>query len=220
MVQNGVVLHGTLNQVLPLSLPSKKIVISNVSPLLPNSLLERELARHGKLVSSITNIPLGSKSPLLKHVVSFRRQVYMIPNDGGELDLSLTFTIDGAHYIVFATSDTVMKCFGCGAMGHLIRACPLRPKHNESDGATAAGAEDVESVEGDPSTASPVDTPSVADSSAWAAPPLELLEFALLNTSGTPSTEQAGLPKPTTSCSEWAEFVAVEYTHSRFWSWG
>ncbi len=36
------------------------------------------LARSGKIVSPIKMIPIGTKSPLLKHVVSFRRYVYII----------------------------------------------------------------------------------------------------------------------------------------------
>ena len=52
--------------------------------------------------------------------VSHRRQVYMIPKDAdSHLNLSLSFKIDGFNYIIFVSSDT-MKCFGCGAEGHVI----------------------------------------------------------------------------------------------------
>lgn len=211
-VQNGVVLNGTLHQVLPLSLPSKKVVISNVPPFLPNDLLERELSRHGKLVSPITKISLGCKSPLLRHVVSFRRQVYMIPNDGIELDLSLTFKFDGSNYTVFVTSDTVMKCFGCGGMGHLIRACPSRPTQNEGDSVTLSAAEGGEPTDGVAPAVEPGDSLPAAEPSVGAAPPLETMEPALLDSSeiAASSTEPAGPPMPTTACSEWVEFVAVE----------
>uniref|UniRef100_A0A9J7YHV5 RRM domain-containing protein n=1 Tax=Cyprinus carpio carpio TaxID=630221 RepID=A0A9J7YHV5_CYPCA len=59
--------------VLPLSMPSKKVLLSNVPPFISDETLVRILSRYGKLVSPIKMIPIGSGSPLLKHVVSFRR---------------------------------------------------------------------------------------------------------------------------------------------------
>lgn len=101
-------------------------MISNVPPLLKNELLEKELARHGRLVSPVKMIPISCKSPHLKHVVSFRRQVFMVlKKSDEELNLVFRFRIDDYDYIVHVTSE-IMKCFGCGAEGHLIRSCPER----------------------------------------------------------------------------------------------
>ncbi len=57
-------------------------------------------------MSPIRSFSLGCKSPKLRHVVSFRRQVFMILKNNSE-GLNL-----------------VLKCFGCGMEGHLIRSCP------------------------------------------------------------------------------------------------
>uniref|UniRef100_A0A9J7X201 Uncharacterized protein n=1 Tax=Cyprinus carpio carpio TaxID=630221 RepID=A0A9J7X201_CYPCA len=59
--------------VLPLSIPSKKVLLSNVPPFISDETLVRIMSRYGKLVSPIKMIPIGCGSPLLKHVVSFRR---------------------------------------------------------------------------------------------------------------------------------------------------
>ncbi|KAI3355855.1 hypothetical protein L3Q82_004225 [Scortum barcoo] len=89
-----------------------------------NEVLAKELSRFGQLVSPIKMLSLGSKSPLLKHVVCHRRQVFMVLRENSaELNLSFNFKVDGFSYMVFATSET-MKCFGCGAEGHLI--APVR----------------------------------------------------------------------------------------------
>ncbi|KAK3574687.1 hypothetical protein QTP86_013048 [Hemibagrus guttatus] len=40
--------------------------------------IANELSRYGRLVSPIKRIPLGCKSSLVKHLVSFRRMVYMV----------------------------------------------------------------------------------------------------------------------------------------------
>ncbi|TWW59269.1 Transposon TX1 uncharacterized 149 kDa protein ORF 2 [Takifugu flavidus] len=88
LVEAGVVINGAL----PLSNPVKKVVASNVPPFFKNDLLLRELSRHGRVVSPTRLIPLGCKSPLLRHVMSFRRQVSMVLNSNKkELNLALCF---------------------------------------------------------------------------------------------------------------------------------
>ncbi|KAI3368386.1 hypothetical protein L3Q82_008089 [Scortum barcoo] len=124
VVVSGVVIQDSFTPVHPLVNPARKITISNVPPFIRNEVLAKELSRFGQLVSPIKMLSLGSKSPLLKHVVCHRRQVFMVLRENSaELNLSFNFKVDGFSYMVFATSET-MKCFGCGAEGHLIRSCP------------------------------------------------------------------------------------------------
>ena len=113
--QHGIVVKGSLTPVLPLSSPSRKIILSNVPPFLKDEHIARELSRFGKLVSPIRKIPAGCTSPLLKHLVSFRRQVYMVLNHGqSELDLMIKFNDNGFDYVAYVTSNVALKCFGCG----------------------------------------------------------------------------------------------------------
>ena len=124
LVEKGIVLKDSHTAVFPLVSPAKKVTLSNVPPFIKDEVLLRELSRHGQIVSTIHKIPLGCKSPLLQHVVSFRRRVFMIlKNDAEELNLALRFRIDNFDYVIFATTET-MKCFGCGLEGHLVRSCP------------------------------------------------------------------------------------------------
>lgn len=131
VVQTGVVINDVLTPVLPLSSPSRKIFLSNVPPFVSDASITKELSSFGKIVSPIRKIALGCKSPLLKHVVSFRRQVYMIlKNNADELNLSFNVKVEDFNYTVYATSESIMKCFGCGKIGHLIRACPEKMEEN------------------------------------------------------------------------------------------
>ncbi len=167
LVQNGIVIKGIFTPVLPLSTPSKKVILSNVPPFIPNEVLVNLLARYGKIVSPIKMIPIGTKSPLLKHVVSFRRYVYMILQEHlDELDLSLNFRHEDFNYVIFVTTNN-MKCFNCGGFGHLIRACPNRvDKLNEAplpavnDGNSVNAEENLNHVTAVPITDGEVPGPS------------------------------------------------------------
>ena len=140
-VERGVVIQDTFVQVVPLVNPAKKIILSKVPSLISNEIFKRELVRHGQLMSPVKLIPLGCKSPHLKHVVSFRRQVFMIlKNNTEELNLMLKFRVDDFDYIVYASSER-MKCFGCGIEGHLIRNCPQKKDAGASNETAAAGPE-------------------------------------------------------------------------------
>ncbi|TWW54587.1 Transposon TX1 uncharacterized 149 kDa protein ORF 2, partial [Takifugu flavidus] len=100
--------------------------LSNVPPFISDEFLVRELSRHGKVVSPIRKMLSGCKSPLLRHVVSHRRQVHMILNNRAEeFNYRFIVRVDDFDYTLFATSSA-LKCFNCNEEGHLARACPSR----------------------------------------------------------------------------------------------
>lgn len=79
-------------------------------------------------------IPLGLKNPNFKHVMSFRRFTYMIPNSQNEpLNLVLKIAVEGKDYTIFVTSDN-MRCFLCSEYGHQKQACPKQQSANNSAG--------------------------------------------------------------------------------------
>ena len=126
VIETGITVRDSFVTVLPLSQPATKVVLSNVPPFITDEFLSRELSRHGKVVSPIRKIMSGCRSPLLKHVVSHRRQLYMILNSRNEeLNLRFHVKVDDYDYVIFASSS-VMKCFGCGEEGHTVKACPVR----------------------------------------------------------------------------------------------
>lgn len=132
LVERVLVINDAFTVVLPLSMPSKRVTLSNVPPFVKDEFLVNMLSRYGKLVSPIKKIPLGNVNPLLKHVVSFRRYAYMVLKDSpnAELEVSFNFRMDDFDYLIYATTDK-MRCFGCSRVGHLVRTCPDKREKDE-----------------------------------------------------------------------------------------
>ncbi|TWW67244.1 hypothetical protein D4764_02G0002850 [Takifugu flavidus] len=74
LVETGITVGGQFVQETPLTQPAAQFTLSNVPPFISDEFLERELSRHGKLVSPIKKLLSGCRSPLLRHIVSHRRQ--------------------------------------------------------------------------------------------------------------------------------------------------
>ena len=120
VVETGITVKQMFVQVVPLT----RVILSNVPPFITDEFLSRELSRHGKVVSPIKKIMSGCRSQLLKHVVSHRRQLFMILNNrDAELNLRFHVKVDDYDYVIFATSSA-MKCFRCNEEGHTVKACP------------------------------------------------------------------------------------------------
>ncbi|KAM4538543.1 uncharacterized protein V3H82_024172 [Fundulus diaphanus] len=164
LVEAGISVNGLFLQVSPLTLPATKIMLSNVPPFISDDFLVRELSRHGKVVSPIKKVLSGCKSPLLKHVVSHRRQLYMILNrKDEELNVRFHVKLDDFEYVLFATSSN-LKCFGCGQEGHIIRMCPNRagPAPPQTEERCTSAAAQVESVVAEVPAADAEEPPEVA----------------------------------------------------------
>lgn len=57
LVEQGIVIDGEFISVLPLSMPAKKVIISNVPPFVSDAIITQALLRYGKLVSPIKKDP-------------------------------------------------------------------------------------------------------------------------------------------------------------------
>ncbi|KAK3506589.1 hypothetical protein QTP70_010222 [Hemibagrus guttatus] len=125
----GIVVSGEFVLVSPLIAPTVRVTVSNMPPFIPNGEIERGLTRYGKLASVIRTVPLGCKNGALKHVMSFRRHVFMFLNEQ-ELDVWYRVGYEGRTYMVYASTGN-MKCFECGDVGHKRLVCPHKAQASE-----------------------------------------------------------------------------------------
>jgi len=115
-----------------LSAPATKINISNVPPFVSNDVIMKELQRFGKIASPVKMIPLGCKNAALKHVLSFRRQVYMfLTSPTRTLEVSFRVNHGENMFMIYASTES-LKCFECGDLGHKRLACPHRDEQRPS----------------------------------------------------------------------------------------
>ena len=106
--------------------PAMRVIISNVPPFISHDKIMSVLSRYGKMVSRMSTIPLGYRNECVRHVMSFRRQVYMVLPDRGEdtgLNISFKINFEDINYQIY-TSSAILTCFQFGAFRHLKCFCP------------------------------------------------------------------------------------------------
>ena len=116
----GLTVGDSFVNVQPLVKPATKVVLSGVPPFIPNCVLENELSQYGRIVSTMRIIPLGCKQPNLRHVKSFRRQVFMLCDDN--LEGVINVVHEERYYRVYLSTDEIV-CYKCHKKGHIQRNC-------------------------------------------------------------------------------------------------
>ncbi|KAL7838606.1 hypothetical protein AOLI_G00270100 [Acnodon oligacanthus] len=130
-------------QVSPLSAPATRIIVSNVPPFIKNEVLLKELAWFGKFASDMKMIPLGCKNSAVRHVLSFRRQVFMFLNNRHQsLEVSFRCKHGDGSYIVFASSER-LRCLSAeiSAINSWLPAQSSSAGLTAESNASAAGSE-------------------------------------------------------------------------------
>ncbi|XP_023723410.1 uncharacterized protein LOC111873162 [Cryptotermes secundus] len=118
----GINIGDNFIQCRPYIMASKRVVLSNVLPDIPDDVIQPLLQTFGKPTSQITQLPISTTHPDLKHIKSFRRLVYMIIPNMEKMPSTLNIRYDGVAYVIYVTSDDV-TCTNCQKPGHLARNC-------------------------------------------------------------------------------------------------
>jgi hypothetical protein len=107
---------------------SKRIILSNVYPNIPNHLILNALHEIGiKTTSHISHMKADFTTEQFTHILSFRRQVYINQDSVSKLPSSITVTLENTTFRIFITDDTV-TCFQCHKTGHFSSQCKNIPE--------------------------------------------------------------------------------------------
>ncbi|KAG5872678.1 hypothetical protein JTB14_011977 [Gonioctena quinquepunctata] len=81
--------------------PTKQIIISNIPPYISHDLAENAIKNLGlQLTSPVSFLRAGIPGDEYSHILSFRRQVYVLPpSDDFELQTSFIIPFDGNHWL-------------------------------------------------------------------------------------------------------------------------
>ena len=119
---SGIEVNGLTVRVKQMSTPMRRVVLSNVNPEVPNSILVKSLTKYGKVSGEIKPMSAGFKSSL-SHVKSLRRVCYMILDDEHNT-LNDSFNVYNGKYTnhIYVSTEGLV-CFKCGVKGHYARDC-------------------------------------------------------------------------------------------------
>ncbi|CAI6360493.1 unnamed protein product [Macrosiphum euphorbiae] len=103
--------------------PAKRIILSNVYQAIPNKSIIEAIETYGiKITSPITALKDGFPLDQFTHITSFRRQLYISPEDFPKLPGSIS--LDNTSYLIFITDD-IVTCFLCKKPGHVSSSCKM-----------------------------------------------------------------------------------------------
>ena len=123
---------GHVLEIRPLISKNKRIILSNVCPIISNDIILNELSKISiKPCSQITYIRAGLNQPGYTHVLSFRRQMYVNIDDIPKLPPYLAIEFDNTTYYVYL-SDGKLSCYQCKEEGHLAKYCKNIEKTQQS----------------------------------------------------------------------------------------
>jgi len=113
--------------------PAKRIILSNVQPIIPHDVIKNAIANLSiKILSPITFIKAGFANDEYGHIGSFRRQLYINPDDNDKLPSSILIVFEQTEYRIFLSDDTVI-CYLCKQTGHTSNRCRKATEYKTTD---------------------------------------------------------------------------------------
>lgn len=157
-------INNTVVEFRPLVSTAKRVILSNVCPIIPHSIIENKLAElNVSKTSQITFIRAGMSEPGYAHVLSFRRQVYIKPEDIEKLPSVMQIHFDNTVYWIYISTDKV-SCFRCKEEGHLAKYCQNSELSEQADNSQESLNTTQQNNTQDSSHSSPiVDSPSTSN---------------------------------------------------------
>lgn len=108
-----------------LKTPAIRVILSNVSPIIPNAVIENVLnsSLGLKPISPISILRVSPTDDIFSHVISWRRQIYLPANtDLTKIPPTITLIFAERSYRIFLSAGDFI-CFKCSGKGHKAENC-------------------------------------------------------------------------------------------------
>jgi hypothetical protein len=103
--------------------PSKRIIFSNVYSIIPDQSIIKVFQELGiRTTSELFSLKSIASSDFFAHVTSFRKQIFINPDDISKIPDSISIKQKDTTFRIFVTDDT-LTCFKCKQSGHLSSTC-------------------------------------------------------------------------------------------------
>ncbi|KAL3287264.1 hypothetical protein HHI36_001740 [Cryptolaemus montrouzieri] len=124
-----ITINNEISQSRRLITPSERLILSNICPTIPHSILEQTLQQTGiKLLSSTTFLKVNTTDPEYAHVLSFQRQVCIAPPENLTIPESLLINQCNTVCRILISQDTT--CFRYKQPAHFAYQSPNQiPEH-------------------------------------------------------------------------------------------
>ena len=110
----------------PLINNNKRVIISNIQPIITNdAIIEALKAKGVKILSNISELRASTSKPGRSHKMSLRRQFYISEEHEAILPETLQFTYGDTTFWSYLSTDSA-SCFICKQSRHISKTC-LRP---------------------------------------------------------------------------------------------
>lgn len=167
--------------------PAKRIIISNVCPSIPHKVLERVIYDMGfKGVSPMSFLRAGLQSNEYTHVLSFRKHIYVQPDDTISLPSSTVIKHGETNYRIFFGFDE-LTCFTCKQPGHVANNCPNVSQEPHIIGAGEYSTTDIPLNSNDNQPELPLESNQQTENKTKE--PTSLLDETLIDLSTSPVNE-------------------------------
>lgn len=121
--RNSVLVGATEIPIRRLITPAKRIILSGIMPYIPDTEIENILKQNGlQIVSAVTHLKIANKDDEYSHILSFRRQVFIVPPESGEIPYSIELIYENEKFRVYLESDKLI-CYKCKSEGHMAMTC-------------------------------------------------------------------------------------------------
>lgn len=102
---------------------AKRVIVSNVQPVIPHGVITNAFNNLSiKIITPITFMKAGFANDEFNHIGSFRRQLYIHPDDINKMPSSILINFEQTDYRIFLSDDIVM-CYLCKQTGHTSNYC-------------------------------------------------------------------------------------------------